>query len=163
MFDATEAINDIIEDINDEVDVYDESCYDAIYEELCDLVDGGEMSLEDAQMILDRAGDIYMSEGVKEKCGEIACAGKDLAIKGGKKAKAIAQNAWTSGKEAGVKGGKKLKNLASDGWDKVKDGAPKAGKKIKKLANKYADSAADAGKALSSKLKRKKKESDDEE
>ena len=60
MFDATEAINDIINDIN--VDYY-ESCYNAIYEELTERVESGELSLEEAQMINEAAADKYLTEG----------------------------------------------------------------------------------------------------
>ena len=59
MFDATEAINDIIDDIN--VDYY-ESCYDAIYEELCDRVDYGELTIEEAEMINEAAAYKYLYE-----------------------------------------------------------------------------------------------------
>ena len=60
MFDAYEAINELIDDIN--VDYY-ESCYDAIYEELCDRVDYGELTIEEAEMINDAAAEKYLPEG----------------------------------------------------------------------------------------------------
>ena len=59
MFDAYEAINDIIDDINED---YYESCYDAIYEELCDRVDYGELTIEEAEMINEAAAYKYLYE-----------------------------------------------------------------------------------------------------
>ena len=62
MFDAIEAINDIIDDINDDVAEYTESCYEEIYDELCYRVKSGELSLEEAEMINEKAYDKYVSE-----------------------------------------------------------------------------------------------------
>lgn len=59
MFDAYEAINDIIDDINED---YYESCYDAIYEELCDRVDYGELTIEEAELINEAAAEKYLYE-----------------------------------------------------------------------------------------------------
>ena len=59
MFDATEAINDIIDDINAD---YYESCYDAIYEELTERVESGEMTIEEAEMVNEAAAEKYLSE-----------------------------------------------------------------------------------------------------
>ena len=59
MFDAYEAINDIIDDINED---YYESCYDAIYEELCNRVDYGELTIEEAEMINEVAAYKYLYE-----------------------------------------------------------------------------------------------------
>ena len=60
MFNVYEAIDDIIDDIN--VDYY-ESCYDAIYEELCNRVAYGELTIEEAEMINDVAAEKYLTEG----------------------------------------------------------------------------------------------------
>ena len=59
MFNVNEAINDIIDDINED---YYESCYDAIYEELCDRVNYGELTLEEAEMINVAAAEKYITE-----------------------------------------------------------------------------------------------------
>ena len=59
MFNAYEAVDELIDDIN--VDYY-ESCYDAIYEELCDRVDYGELTIEEAQMINEAAAYKYLYE-----------------------------------------------------------------------------------------------------
>lgn len=62
MFDATEAINDIIGGINDDIRVYDESCYNDIVDELQTRYESGEIEFEDAQLIADYAADIYLKE-----------------------------------------------------------------------------------------------------
>ena len=62
MFDAMEAVDELIDDINND---YYESCYDAIYEELCDRVAYGELTLEEAEMINDAAAEKYL---YTEKC-----------------------------------------------------------------------------------------------
>ena len=67
MFDAIEAINDIIDDINDDTMEYAESCYEDIYEELCYRVESGELTLEEAELINDKAYDMYMSEATRYK------------------------------------------------------------------------------------------------
>ena len=59
MFDAIEAINDIIDDINDDAAEYAESCYEDIYEELCYRVECGELSVEEAELINEKAYDMY--------------------------------------------------------------------------------------------------------
>ena len=60
MFNVNEAVDELIDDIN--VDYY-ESCYDAIYEELCDRVAYGELTIEEAEMINDAAAEKYLTEG----------------------------------------------------------------------------------------------------
>ena len=62
MFDATEAINNIIDDINAD---YYESCYDAIYEELCERVEDGNMTIEEAEMVNEAAAEKYLYEKSK--------------------------------------------------------------------------------------------------
>ena len=59
MFDVYEAVDELIEEINTD---YYESCYDAIYEELCDRVDYGELTIEEAEMINDVAAYKYLYE-----------------------------------------------------------------------------------------------------
>ena len=59
MFNVNEAVDELINDIN--VDYY-ESCYDAIYEELCDRVDYGELTIEEAEMINEAAAYKYLYE-----------------------------------------------------------------------------------------------------
>ena len=60
MFNAFEAVNNIIDEINEN---YYESCYDSIYEELCDRVECGELTIEEAEMINDAAAEKYLTEG----------------------------------------------------------------------------------------------------
>ena len=60
MFNVNEAVDELIDDIN--VDYY-ESCYNAIYEELCDRIECGELSLEEAEMINEAAAEKYLTEG----------------------------------------------------------------------------------------------------
>ena len=60
MFNVNEAVEELIDDIN--VDYY-ESCYDAIYEELCNRVECGELTSEEAEMINDAAAEKYLTEG----------------------------------------------------------------------------------------------------
>ena len=60
MFNVNEAVDELIDDIN--VDYY-ESCYDAIYEELCNRVESGELTIEEAEMINDAAAEKYLTEG----------------------------------------------------------------------------------------------------
>ena len=62
MFNAFEAVNNIIDEINEN---YYESCYDAIYEELCDRVECGELTIEEAEMINEAAADKYLYEKVR--------------------------------------------------------------------------------------------------
>ena len=57
MFDACEAVNDLINEINED---YYESCYNAIYEELCEKVENGELTIEDAEMINEAATKKYL-------------------------------------------------------------------------------------------------------
>ena len=79
MFDATEAINDIIDEINSD---YYESCYNAIYDELFEKVITEEISLEDAQMINEAAAEKYLTEKVYTKKNEqIIIIGKKLKYK----------------------------------------------------------------------------------
>ena len=59
MYNAMEAVDNIIDDINSD---YYESCYDAIYEELCDRVENGELTIEEAELINDVAYDKYVTE-----------------------------------------------------------------------------------------------------
>ena len=59
MFDAIEVINDIIDDINDDVAEYSESCYEEIYDELCYRVESGELSVDEAELINEKAYDMY--------------------------------------------------------------------------------------------------------
>ena len=60
MFNATEAVDNIIDDINTD---YYKSCYDAIYEELCERVESGELTLKEAELINDVAYGKYIVEG----------------------------------------------------------------------------------------------------
>ena len=79
MFDATEAINDIIDDINND---YYESCHDAIYEELCERVDSGELTIEDAEMINEAAADKYLTEaGLTDNNKKIVSIAKQIKTK----------------------------------------------------------------------------------
>ncbi len=59
MYNAMEAVDELIDDINND---YYGSCYDAIYEELCDRVECGELTIEEAEMINDVAYDKYVTE-----------------------------------------------------------------------------------------------------
>ena len=59
MFNAFEAVNNIIDEINEN---YYESCYDSIYEELCDRVAYGELTIEEAEMINEAAAYKYITE-----------------------------------------------------------------------------------------------------
>lgn len=59
-FDAMEAVDDLIDEINYE---YTEAAYDEIFEELCERVECGELTLEEAEFINDVAFDRYVSEG----------------------------------------------------------------------------------------------------
>ena len=59
MFNAFEAVNNIIDEINEN---YYESCYDSIYEELCDRVECGELTIEEAEMINEAAAYKYLYE-----------------------------------------------------------------------------------------------------
>ena len=59
MFDAFEAINYIIDDINNEASEYAESCYDEIYNELCYRVECGDLTIEEANYLNDRAYEMY--------------------------------------------------------------------------------------------------------
>ena len=58
-FDAYEAVDELIDDVNDEIFEY---CYDDIYEELCRRVVEGELSLEDAEILNEAAADKYLVE-----------------------------------------------------------------------------------------------------
>ena len=62
MFDAIEAINDIIDDINDDAAEYAESCYEEIYDELCYRVESGELSVDEAELINQVAYEKYFGE-----------------------------------------------------------------------------------------------------
>ena len=62
MFDAIEAINDIIDDINDDAAEYAESCYEEIYDELCYRVECGDLTVEEAELINEKAYDMYIIE-----------------------------------------------------------------------------------------------------
>ena len=62
MFDAIEAINDIIDDINDDAAEYAESCYEDIYDELCYRVESGELSVDEAELINQVAYEKYFGE-----------------------------------------------------------------------------------------------------
>ena len=62
MFNAFEAVNNIIDEINEN---YYESCYDSIYEELCDRVAYGELTIEEAEMINEAAAEKYLYEKVR--------------------------------------------------------------------------------------------------
>ena len=59
MFDACEAVNDLIDEINED---YYESCYNAIYEELTERVESGEISLDEAEMVNETAAEKYLTE-----------------------------------------------------------------------------------------------------
>ena len=62
MFNAIEAINDIIDDINDDAMEYAESCYEEIYDELCYRVESGELTLEEAELVNEKAYEKYFGE-----------------------------------------------------------------------------------------------------
>ena len=62
MFDAMEAVDELIDDINND---YYESCYDAIYEELCERVECGELTIKEAEMINESAAEKYLTESTK--------------------------------------------------------------------------------------------------
>ena len=62
MFDAYEAVDNLIDEINEE---YEESAcdvYEQVYEELCERVDCGELTLEEAEIINDMAAEKYLTE-----------------------------------------------------------------------------------------------------
>ena len=80
MFDAMEAVDELIDDINN--DYYD-SCYDAIYEELCERVESGELTIEEAEMINDVAAEKYLGEACKAKNTEEEKPVKNLSKKSG--------------------------------------------------------------------------------
>ena len=71
MFDAIEAINDIIDDINDDAAEYAESCYEEIYDELCYRVECGELTLEDAELINEKAYAMYCENTEKNEAGNV--------------------------------------------------------------------------------------------
>ena len=101
MFDAIEAINDIIDDINDDAMEYAESCYEEIYEELCYRVECGDLTAEEAEMVNQAAYEKYVSEAKKCKSeDESECCGEDCDKKPKKKKVAAA-----IGKAAGVAAG----------------------------------------------------------
>ena len=68
-FDAYEAVDDLIDEINDEyaVEAVDEGAeaYQQIYDELCERVECEELTLEEAEIINDAAAEKYLSEAVK--------------------------------------------------------------------------------------------------
>ena len=76
MFDAIEAINDIIDDINDDVAEYSESCYEEIYDELCYRVECGDLSVEEAELINNAAYEKYVSEAAGYKVEQESLARK---------------------------------------------------------------------------------------
>lgn len=68
MFDPIDAINDIIDDINDGY-TESEDALEAISDELVLRYESGEISLDDADRILDRAYDIYAEKGDEKLTG----------------------------------------------------------------------------------------------
>ena len=106
MFNAFEAVNNIIDEIN--VDYY-ESCYDAIYEELCDRVDSGKLSLEFAELVNKEAYAKYVNESeedyskhMKKKEDASKRIGKDISSLPNKKyiKDGIKADRYYSGREA---------------------------------------------------------------
>lgn len=79
-FNAIEAINDIIDDIN--ANTY-ESYYDEICDELDYRVESGELSLEDAQIIADKAAEEYLEDVVTEKIFDAPTTAAAIAVGAG--------------------------------------------------------------------------------
>ena len=62
MFDVVEAINDIIDDINDDAMESAKAQYEQIYETLCLRVECGDLTLEDAEAVNEAAYEKYFGE-----------------------------------------------------------------------------------------------------
>ena len=79
MFDAIEAINDIIDDINEDAAEYAESCYEEIYDELCYRVECGDLTLEEAEMVNQVAYEKYFGESGEDDEAEFIEAAKNAS------------------------------------------------------------------------------------
>ena len=61
-FDAYEAVDDLIDEINDEYAAEAVDAYQQIYDELCERVECDELTLEEAELINDVAAEKYLFE-----------------------------------------------------------------------------------------------------
>ena len=85
-FDAYEAVDELIDEINDEYAVEAaEEAYQKIYEELCERVDYGELTLEDAEIINEAAAEKYLYEDGEESSEDDETSEKDKKSKKKKK------------------------------------------------------------------------------
>ena len=139
-FDAYEAVDDLIDEINDEyaAESVDEGAeaYQQIYDELCERVECDELTLEEAQIINDVAAEKYLSE---KKCDDDDDCDK-------KKKKKISKKKVAAGVAAGVlaagvanKAVKEYKGAANRSLSEYKRSSEKirTAKGAKKLADAW--------------------------
>ena len=85
-FEAYEAVDDLIDEINDDYAAEAaEEAYQQIYEELCERVDYGELTLEDAEIINEAAAEKYLYEDGEESSEDDETSEKDKKSKKKKK------------------------------------------------------------------------------
>ena len=103
-FDVYEAVDDLIDEINESYIESSEEAYQQVYEELCERVECEELTLEEAELINEAAAEKYLYENC-EKSSEDDDKENGSSEKGGKPKKKINKKKVAAGVAAGLTAG----------------------------------------------------------